>query len=281
MQGKPTPTRITAIARPLLALAVLLLGALALAQVEATFVRDGDTLSGPATLAAGYTTVTFVNDADQPYELTLIRLHDGVTEEEIEPVMAAAQEGTPDSIRAVLEVVDLYGGTGTAFPGAGASAGITLAEGDYIAISENFEGGVEARFSFEVRGSNGAEAPAADRVVTLFDFGFGIDAEIPAGEQLWRLSNIGRQPHHLMVFPIEPGTTLDDVQAALSEPDEPGFVIGPPAVMSATFSGGLGIDVTVDMTPGSYAAICFFPDLETGMPHAALGMVALFEVTGE
>ena len=53
------------------------------------------------------------------------------------------------------------------------------------------------------------------------------------------------------------------------------------AVLGGVPSGGLDLDVTVDMTPGSYAAICFFPDLDSGMPHAALGMVALFEVTGD
>jgi hypothetical protein len=81
-----------------------------------------------------------------------------------------------------------------------------------------------------------------------------------------------------MVFPIEPGTTLDDVRASLSEPGDPAFITGPPAVMSATFGGGISNDLMVDLAPGSYGAICFVPDSETGMPHAALGMIALFTV---
>lgn len=35
----------------------------------------------------------------------------------------------------------------------------------------------------------------------------------------------------------------------------------------------------VDLAPGTYAAVCFIPDLETGAPHAMLGMTASFTVT--
>lgn len=36
----------------------------------------------------------------------------------------------------------------------------------------------------------------------------------------------------------------------------------------------------VDLTPGTYVAVCFVIDPETGMPHAMEGMVSLFEVGG-
>lgn len=274
MQGR-TRTRL---ATALTALALLTIGALAAAQVEASFVRSGDVLDGPANLQAGYTTVAFDNGSDQPYELTLIRLRDGVSYEQAEELAAASEDGSPETLRAVLEAVEIFGGVATVFPGSSGSVGITLAEGRYLAISENFEGGVEARFRFEVAGASGAEAPAVDREVTMFEFGFDLGADIPAGEQRWRVTNTGEQIHHLMIFPIQPGTTLEDVQAALSSPGEPDFIVGPPALMTGTFGGGISNDVTVDLAPGSYGAICFIPDIETGIPHAALGMISLFEI---
>jgi hypothetical protein len=281
MNRTPHEHATVAAARTLLTaiLAALLLGALAFGKGEAAFVRSGDTLTGPDTIPAGYTLVTFDNGSDQPYELTLIRLRDGVGYEQVDELAAASEDGSPDSLRALMEAVEIYGGVAAVPPGASGNTGITLAEGRYLAFSENFEGGVEVRLAFEVAGSSGAEAPAVDREVTMWEFAFDLGADIPAGEQRWRVTNIGAQMHHLMIFPIQPGTTLDDVEAALSEPGEPTFIIGPPAVMSATFGGGISNDLTVDLAPGSYAAICFVPDLETGLPHAALGMLALIEVT--
>ena len=34
----------------------------------------------------------------------------------------------------------------------------------------------------------------------------------------------------------------------------------------------------VDLAPGTYVALCFVFDPATGMPHAAMGMVAVFTV---
>ena len=33
-----------------------------------------------------------------------------------------------------------------------------------------------------------------------------------------------------------------------------------------------------DLAPGTYAAVCFIPDQDTGMPHVMLGMVEIFTV---
>jgi hypothetical protein len=36
----------------------------------------------------------------------------------------------------------------------------------------------------------------------------------------------------------------------------------------------------VDLEPGTYVAMCFFPDLGDGMPHAYHGMHTVFVVAG-
>ncbi len=282
MLGNSNRLNSTAAARPLLIiLAVLLLGALGSAQSEIVFVRGADTLSGPEMLEAGYTTVTMVNESDQSYELTLVRLRDGVTSEQFEEAVAAAEDGTGESIRAFMEVAEFHGGLGAVPPNVSASVGLVLIEGRYMAFSENYEGGVEAVAEFDVAGSNGAEMPDADLRVGMRDFAFDLADEIPAGEQLWRIVNDGEQLHHVMVFPIEPGTTLEEVADSLAAPGEPAFVIGPPVVTSGAVGIGVFNDVMVDLAAGSYGAICFVPDAETGMPHAALGMFDVFTVVGD
>ena len=34
----------------------------------------------------------------------------------------------------------------------------------------------------------------------------------------------------------------------------------------------------LDLAPGTYIAVCFVPDEETGVPHALMGMVQVFTV---
>ncbi|MEZ4529990.1 MAG: hypothetical protein R2855_03080 [Thermomicrobiales bacterium] len=34
----------------------------------------------------------------------------------------------------------------------------------------------------------------------------------------------------------------------------------------------------LDLAPGTYIAVCFIPDMATGMPHAMMGMAASFTV---
>jgi hypothetical protein len=36
--------------------------------------------------------------------------------------------------------------------------------------------------------------------------------------------------------------------------------------------------IPVDLEPGTYGLVCFFPDLADGMPHANKGMYTIVEV---
>jgi hypothetical protein len=36
--------------------------------------------------------------------------------------------------------------------------------------------------------------------------------------------------------------------------------------------------LALDLAPGTYIALCFVPDEETGVPHALMGMVQVFTV---
>ncbi|HEX2194576.1 MAG TPA: hypothetical protein VHK63_06450, partial [Candidatus Limnocylindria bacterium] len=36
--------------------------------------------------------------------------------------------------------------------------------------------------------------------------------------------------------------------------------------------------LALDLQPGTYVALCFVPDEQTGTPHALMGMVSIFTV---
>ncbi|MDQ3526218.1 MAG: hypothetical protein M3451_14365, partial [Chloroflexota bacterium] len=106
-----------------------------------------------------------------------------------------------------------------------------------------------------------------------------------AGENLVKVENAGVQPHFVEVSKVPDGTTLENIEATIA-----GFMGGAPeaepiaetdfAGFATTVdqSGGTTIWVTMDLEAGTYAALCFFPDPETGMPHAAMGMYIVFTV---
>src|SRR5215208_6105006 len=130
----------------------------------------------------------------------------------------------------------------------------------------------------------GAE-PAAGATVTMFEYGFKVDGQLMPGPQLLKVANVGAQPHFMvMIQPNEPvtkeqvrmlleaemaGTPTADAAAAagVSNPDEWEF-----AEYAGTISMGASEWIATDLEPGTYILVCFVPDIESGMPHAFLGM---------
>lgn len=127
----------------------------------------------------------------------------------------------------------------------------------------------------------------ADVRVTLMEFALaGLDAPVPAGRHLWQIENIGALPHFVTVGRLPDGTTQDAFVAELgragSGPPAEGVGIGPATLPidggCSTISTGQEIFLPLGLVPGTYGAVCFFPDQQTGGPHAMLGMAEVFTV---
>ena len=124
--------------------------------------------------------------------------------------------------------------------------------------------------------------PAASAVpnvvtVTATEYAFEVPRQIPAGVTTFRFMARGKEPHHGIMVRLDEGKTVEDLAAAIKEPGPPpawahldgGMMIGDPTT---------GSTVTMTLTPGKYALICFVPSPD-GVPHVAKGMVAPIEVT--
>lgn len=130
--------------------------------------------------------------------------------------------------------------------------------------------------------------PAADVTVQLQEYAFvGLDKGVPAGKHVWKVSNVGKQPHIIVLTTAPKGITMDQVMTLVSLPGNatppPGF---PYKESDFDFNqpglGLLGPGETAwpvfDLKAGTYVALCFVPDEKTGAPHAAMGMIAIFDV---
>ncbi|HJQ10921.1 MAG TPA: hypothetical protein VJ840_07800 [Gemmatimonadaceae bacterium] len=111
--------------------------------------------------------------------------------------------------------------------------------------------------------------------VTGEDFKFDAPDAISAGLTQFVFLNKGPALHHLAIVKLAGGKTVEDLQAALANP-------GPPPSWVKEYGGanapvpGEESNVTLTMTPGNYALICFV-DIG-GPPHFAKGMVRALRV---
>lgn len=115
--------------------------------------------------------------------------------------------------------------------------------------------------------------------VTGVDFAFQGAESVEAGFVNLTFTNAGQSPHHVQVARLNDGVTPEELQEALQQ----GPMVALPLVEMV---GGVGIllpgqsqTVVTDLSrPGTYIELCFVEN-EEGVPHLALGMVRVFQVT--
>jgi uncharacterized cupredoxin-like copper-binding protein len=248
----------------------------------------------PASIPAGFTRLTMQNDGEIDHHAMFMRVNDGSTLEELQEAL------TQPDLGQIFAVSQSLGGPEVG-PGGRASVIAELLPGQYevICVIPEADGmphymmGMHA--PLEVTEPAGeAPAPQADLTVELVDFAFVMpEMEIAAGPQIWAAPNVGEQIHEMVILQLEPGTTFDDLQAALqgmapapatpgTAPASPVALAGPPPFFSiggvAPMNPGYTNWAVLDLEPADYVAICFVPDPETGLPHFALGMIMPFTV---
>jgi hypothetical protein len=137
-----------------------------------------------------------------------------------------------------------------------------------------------------------AASPIADEIVPAVEVAMteyvfqGLEGTtLPAGPQVWRFTNQGAQPHHMVLFRTPQLITQIDVSALVdafmsATPTPPpswwteSVWVGYAAIMSPDQS----IVTEYDLVPGAYVALCFIADPDSGMPHLVEGMAQSFTV---
>lgn len=220
-------------------------------RVEMTITDTAYEAAG--TIEAEPVTLVITNETDAPHLTFFARLNEGVTPDD---ARAAMKKG-PD---ALFPLITIAGGAGMAKPGAAVEVTVDFPEGDYLAIDPEAKGPPPVGF-FEVTAASGPEvaAPEADWTIETGDFFFDVQSPA-AGPSLVEIANVGEQGHEVIIGRAP----------AKSEEDEVGFHMAPPP------GGRMWVDL--DLEPGKYTLLCYFPDPKTGKPHVKLGMKRTFSV---
>ncbi len=257
-------------------------------EIEIAAGPDGFT--APDTLAAGLYLVTL--SAPEPYVayVDIMQPPAGLSDDEaLELAQAAAQNdlAQPGWVYA--------GGNNTFEPGVPVKFIVSLAPGEYRIAASYYELGSEDEEMrllpltvTETATSAPADGPDATATLDMTDdLRYTVSPDpVPAGPQVWEITNSGQHhAHHAVFFRVPDDVTADDIVAdfaALMSGTPPA---GPPLVSqfqhvgyAALQSGGQTTWIELDLEPGTYAVICFIVDPATGMPHVINGMTTTFTV---
>lgn len=167
---------------------------------------------------------------------------------------------------------------------------ITLTAGDWMLTDGQL---MRQPVPFKVTGEVPADAatPAATLEFTMGEMYFHVTGgELTAGEHIVSLTAMGGQPHFMIMLPLPPGMTDDELEAMFMQMGASEEEASPEA---SDDGGEGGMEVVVvtglqtlgtttwfdlDLASGTYGLACFFPDQHVGMPHGFLGMHAVIDI---
>ncbi|MDQ3657409.1 MAG: hypothetical protein M3457_20330 [Chloroflexota bacterium] len=253
---------------------------------ELDIIYGAEALEGvPESIVADRYLLTVTGDANVALEhdggVMFVRLPEGVSMEDA--LGAAPADGPPSWYYEAL----LPGGTILPAGEGGSSATtiIDLAPGEWFAAGAQLS---RPPVPFTVTGEMPANLtePASNATVTMSDFAIEVTSgSLREGENVVRLENTGVQPHFVSFQQVPDGTTAENIGATLEGemtgtpgPGAVDFTDIVPIATSSDLSTNTTMWMTVTFDPGTYVGLCFIPDPGSGMPHAMMGMYAIFTV---
>jgi len=233
----------------------------------------------PDQVNAGRTLIVYENVGQESLHPFMLRLPDALTVDQ-----ALADLG-PEAMEPPAWFLDAYfpGFVGETMPGHTSLAVVDLVAGPHLVLHDS---AVAIDVVEAVSSPDAGEAPSADGTVSMFEMGYEFPEPVNSGRQVWAVTNTGEMPHELLLVRSAVPVTPEQLIELFSSEDENATPVGGgPSYADIEPVGGVGWLSTgatawteVDLEPGTYAAICFVFDPETGTPHLMLGMVEVFTV---
>ncbi|MCC6705380.1 MAG: hypothetical protein IT334_10920 [Thermomicrobiales bacterium] len=250
-------------------------------------------LEAPDTLEAGFYYVTLSAEvAEQVAYMNIVIPPAGLTDDEVNAQLLEAGNG--DVVRHGWNFI---GGTNTPNPGQTASFVLELKEGEYLIGASYYS--VEANGADEVMLTSPLTVTArvSDDIQTVPEATVKVEMTdelryivtpdpVAAGPQVWEITNTGvHHSHHVVMVGVPEGTTAEQIISEAQSMFAGTPAAGPglfaqftPGGYAALQSGGNTTWVEFDLTPGTWALICFIMEDGVFQPHLLEGMVTVFTV---
>jgi uncharacterized cupredoxin-like copper-binding protein len=235
----------------------------------------------PKSLPSGWVDVTLKNNGKDGHQIAFTKLGS----------MSYAAYKTAVSatnVKAFADTSVFVGGPNNVDPGQSVTATIHLEPGQYgvacfIPAADNkphaAHGMVADVTVAQTADSTETEPTETGGTITTSEFTFVVSQGF-TGNGVVKFTNAGTQVHEAILVKEKPGKTLNDVRSFFLSQNPS----GPPPFDSAGGVVGIGHGQSayqqMDLTPGKYVLVCFFPDPnKNDLPHALEGMIKEFTVS--
>jgi hypothetical protein len=226
------------------------------------------TLSTGSKLHAGRVLFKVVS-AKGEHDLQIARLHSGYTLQQAGADLNQAFGGDVAAVRRVDKNITFRGGA-EAEPKSPGHFATVLKKGRYVFLDQD----TNSYTWVNVVGSAPARAAVpTDGSITTYTYGFANSPDKLPASGAATIANRSDQPHFVVLQQVKSNTTRKMVRKYFqgSSEGQPSF-----ALKASTSSGVLSPKKSevfqYNLPAGKYVVACFWPDKDTGMPHAAMGM---------
>ncbi|HEY8283728.1 MAG TPA: hypothetical protein VIJ28_05020 [Chloroflexota bacterium] len=236
----------------------------------------------PKKIAAGFVSVTLVNDSKGTAEASFARATPGATLAQIKAANAGAQ--TVAGFVRLTQLLTFLGGDNTIPAGATETAVLDLRVPGLYGVDLTIGNGPNRLLTFTVTPGAGSMAARSNGIpVSLKDMKIlGLPKQIGAGAVSFQFTNNGPQVHEMSLVKLDAGKIQKDVLTMLRSPQGRN---GPPPAWAHDM-GGMDVlsphqvaNLQLTLSPGYYVAMCFMPDVKKqGQPHVMEGMITHFIV---
>ncbi|HET7311526.1 MAG TPA: hypothetical protein VFJ17_09390 [Mycobacteriales bacterium] len=246
-------------------------------------------VKGPTTFPAGRVSIS-IDAAGGDRAIEIVRLHSGYSFADFRSDVKTALtnlEGSGGDTKAGLKALNHAIANITAFGGLDAHDGqlrhgavVLPSAGNRYVLFDDSSLVPRRPVRLTVTAPAGPQTlPATSAtVVAREDRRWGGATTLPSHGNIKFANHADVSPHFVVLQHVKDGTTRKQVIDSFSSPNPPDFVL-PGDQSSDIVSPGHAMAMHLQLPPGTYALMCFFPDPQTGMPHAFMGMVRIVTLT--
>jgi hypothetical protein len=229
-------------------------------------------------VAAGWYAVTLTNTTEEDVVADFVLLPDDMEIDEFQQSFSTENGGTtiPDWFEEVV-----FAGGPSAAPTAIGQTLVELTQGTWTILQTGLVDGKTAELEVTEADEPATPPDLAPNVEVVFAPGtMTMPAQVPIGEQVWRVANTDTLTHSFALVLLPDEITYDDMKELLTTGSAPdGFDVAKSLTVGGIglLSGGRTIWTLYNLNPGYYVALDYTP-LKDGRTFAEIGQFVLFTV---
>ncbi|GCD90204.1 hypothetical protein NLS1_22100 [Nocardioides sp. LS1] len=240
--------------------------------------KSGVDVTGPTRFQAGWVRLTTVAHKT-PGSMELVRFRRDYTFKDLQFDIAKTFAGGKNALKHLNRAIrhTKFYGAPAADPGKVTHGGAFLDRPDTYVLFQFGDNGPINPTRLHVRGPvvKRAAPESTATVVAHEDRRWGGDDVLPAQGAIRFVNRADYSPHFVSLQHVAKGTTRKEVIDCINDPACTFDFARAGSAETGSLSPGKAFTFGYSLPRGTYALMCFFPDPETGMPHAAMGMVRI------